>query len=163
MKLIQLGGNRYKDKPVRGYVMVDDEDFEVLNKFEWYMHNGYASRSIKQPDGRYKSFRMARIIMGATSGQLVDHIDRNKLNNQRHNLRFADKSINSINRERQSNNKSGFRGVHFEKQTKKWRAEIHSYDRHIRLGRFSNPKDAALAYNKVAREIFGDVAYQNVV
>lgn len=163
MKFIQLGGNRYKDKPIRGYTMVDNEDFDFLSEFDWYIHNGYACCHIKQQDGQYKTTRMARLIMNASIGQLVDHIDRDKLNNQRNNLRFANKSINSLNRDLQSNNKSGFRGVHFEKQTNKWRAELHSYDKHIRLGRFVDPKEAALAYNKAAKEFFGDFAVLNVV
>ncbi len=143
--------------------MVDDEDYEELKKFNWYDSHGYATCNIKQENGSYKHFRMSRMLMKAKVDDLIDHIDRNKLNNQKSNLRFANKSINSINRNLQKSNKSGFRGVHFDSHSKKWRAEIHHYDKHIRLGRFSDIKDAAIAYNDKAKELFGEFAYLNKI
>lgn len=91
----------------------------------------------------------------------VDHIDGNRLNNQRHNLRLATKSQNGANRGAPSNNKSGFKGIHFDKFNNKWRAEIWCNNKRKRIGRFERIEDAVIAYNETAKELFGEFAYLN--
>lgn len=159
MKLIQLGGNRYKNKGVRGYAMVDDADYEMLSKHAWFLStSGYAIKS--NWDIRKSGHTvMTRLLLECPDGMFVDHIDGNRLNNQRSNLRLATKSQNGANRGAPSNNKSGFKGVHFDKFNNKWRAEIWCNNKRKRIGRFERIEDAARAYNETAKELFGEFAY----
>ena len=122
-------------------------DFEFLNKWKWCIGDtGYAQRSQyrKIRVGKYacKVIKMHRIINGTPKGFLTDHINRNKLDNQRKNLRTANKSINTLNRDAPQNNKSGRKGVHFEKWSKKWRAGIGINGKQIKSRRFANIQDA---------------------
>lgn len=94
-------------------------------------------------------------------GELVDHIDRDGLNNRRSNLRLATTSQNMQNRPRQKNNSSGYKGVTFHKKRGEWRAKISVNGVTNNLGIFSSPEAAARAYDAAAREHFGEFAYLN--
>jgi hypothetical protein len=74
--------------------LVDDQDFDFLSQWTWRLHRmGYATR------GAYKiRFYMHRVIIGAKPGEIVDHINRNKLDNRRSNLRIVDTFEHSRNR-----------------------------------------------------------------
>src|SRR5204863_9695346 len=70
--------------------LVDDQDFDLVSKFKWFRHKeGYAVSTVTLPDGRKGSLLMHRLILGAKKGQLTDHEDWNRLNNQRYNIRIA--------------------------------------------------------------------------
>lgn len=86
---------------VRGWALVDREDFDALDKYSWHLSDrGYARRSERQPDGRVRTVRMARQIMGLDFGDPaeVDHKNREKLDNRRENLRLTDRTGNNRNR-----------------------------------------------------------------
>ena len=159
MKKIQLNGNRYRNNPVRGYVLVDDDDYLYLTQFKWHVSwNGYAKRTIVKNKGNFGMVTMARDVMGATIGEFIDHIDGNKLNNQKNNLRFATKSQNGMNRKAPRHNISGYKGVYFDSPTKKWRAEIGFGGARKKLGRFLFIEDAVRAYNIAAKKYHGEFA-----
>ena len=121
--------------------IVDDEDFEELNKWKWGLStSGYAMRQI--PGGR---IWMQRLLNKTPEGLITDHINRNKLDNRKCNLRNADKRINSINRDKPCNNKSGYKGVYFDTWSKSWRAEVRVMGKKITLGRFEDIQDAVNA------------------
>lgn len=89
--------------------IVSDDDFEEIAKRKWcFSGNGYA---ITHTVNRRKEF-MHRVIMKADPGQLIDHINRDSLDNRRENLRFSNKSLNSHNAGAHKNSKSGIRGVY---------------------------------------------------
>lgn len=90
----------------------------------------------------------------------VDHIDRNPLNNCIENLRMATCRQNGINRPRQKNNTSGYKGIIWVKTHKKWCAKIKYNQKNIHLGYFDNIENAREAYNTKAKELFGEFAYQ---
>lgn len=102
-----------------------------------------------------------RLVLGAKKGQIVDHINGNPLDNRRANLRLATRSQNLFNRGRPKHNTSGFKGVHFCKRTKRYRASIRANNRVVRLGRFDTAAKAARAYDKAARVHHGDFAQLN--
>jgi hypothetical protein len=78
--------------------IVDDADYHWLCQWRWvFSSNGYAMRTVTD-NGRRRFFQMHRVIMGAQPGQLVDHIDGNRLNNTRDNLRIVTHSQNNWNR-----------------------------------------------------------------
>jgi hypothetical protein len=146
--------------------IVDDEDFEELNKHKWYAHkNGthWYVRRYAKINGRYKKVFMHREILHAPTGIGVDHKDNDGLNNLKTNIRLANKVENSRNRGPNKNNKSGFKGVSWRKDNQKWEAMIEYSQKHIHLGKFSTKEEAALAYNKAAIQYFGEFAYLNAL
>ena len=159
MKEIKLY-NRNKD--INGIVFVDDEDYEQLNKHAWHLCHDYAQTNIKI-DNKYKLKRMHRLIMGEPEGFEIDHIDNNGLNNQKENLRIVTRQQNSMNQITTKSGTSKFKGVSFNTYKKKWTAQIDFNKNHYYLGVFKNEEDAALAYNKKAKELFGEYAYLNII
>jgi hypothetical protein len=70
------------------YAEIDVEDYELVSQYTWHMRDGYAVTKAKLPDGRRATLQMHRLIMGTTDPfVIVDHKDRNRLNNTRSNLR----------------------------------------------------------------------------
>jgi len=137
----------------KGYkAIVDDEDFSRLARFKWQVHitghgNIYATRH---------NVAMHRIIMNAPRGKLVDHINGNGLDNRRANLRICTNAENMRNRHAQRNSTSGYRGVTWDKERKLWTAAIVINNRHITIGRFPDKESAARAYDKKAKEVWGE-------
>ncbi len=149
----------------RGMVaIVDDADYEFVNQWKWYAlcckNNFYAARSV-QVSGRQKTLKMHRILAGAAEGQDVDHKDRCTLNNQRCNLRICNNSQNQANKGMLRNNTSGFKGVSFNKNTKRWRARLTYQGQHFALGYFDDKISAAQAYDVAAKKAFGDFSLTN--
>ena len=148
------------------YAVVDKEDFEWLNSLKWqYDVHGYATRGYWIKGGKGKTIKtyLHRFVMGNPKNKRIDHINRNKLDCRKVNLRIATHSENLMNRVAPKGNKSGYKGVIFDKSRKKWRAEIKHLYKSYYLGRFITRKEAALAYNQAAKEYFGEFAYQNQI
>lgn len=143
------------------FAIVDDEDFEELSKFNWCAFRGrytfYAMRKVPV-NGKEKVLQLHRAILKPLDSQQVDHRDGNGLNNVRSNLRLATHSQNKMNSKRYKNNKSGFKGVFWDRRDKKWRAEIRFNGNCKPLGYFSNPEDAYAAYCAAATELHGSFA-----
>lgn len=151
-------------KLLKGLVaLVDDEDFERINAFKWSFHkegrSEYAVSSIKI-ENKYKQFRMHRMILSISDPKVfVDHIDGNGLNNTKANLRLATHKQNSRNYSKLfSTNTSGFRGVRFDKRqkTKPWKCTIKFENKNVHLGYFISAEEAAKAFDKAAKELFGE-------
>lgn len=142
--------------------LVSDDKFEYINQWKWCARkdnkNGkwYAIRK-----GFGKTILMHRVVINAGEGVLVDHRDGNGINNQSENLRTCTSSQNQANRGRQANNTSGFCGVVWNKELKKWRAYITVSKRQIHLKYHSDIEDAAKAHDKAAKEYFGEFAVLN--
>lgn len=179
MKLIKLNKfkeNKHKDAPK--FAQVDDEDFFKVNMYNWNAIKGdscfYATAGIKNNlTGKRQMVQMHRFIMNLTDPKtFVDHADRNGVNNQKINLRIATHSQNNINRGFNKNLFSIYKGVTL-KKTKhtlkhgikkeyySWTASIGFQNKKIHIGCFKNELDAALAYDKKAKELFGEFAYLN--
>lgn len=95
---------------------------------------------------------------------VIDHRNRNSLDNRRSNLRICTIQLNNANRRKQSKPcTSQFKGVYFNKQYSRWMARIKYWKKYIFLGRFDEEKDAARAYNKKAKELFGEFACLNKI
>lgn len=138
------------------FALVDDEDFEELSKYKWYYSCGYARRTGPRP--RQERIYMHRTIMNPPKDKLIDHINHDTLDNRKNNLRISTKSTNGMNRGKNKNNSSGYKGVHFKKDKNKWCARITIERKIIFLGYFNNPLDASLAYNNAAINIHKDFA-----
>lgn len=144
------------------FAIVDDDDFEDLTKHKWYyMPIGYAGRHSKlsDPEGSGKFIYMHRVIMNALPKQEVDHVNHDKLDNRRINLRLASSRQNKCNTNLRINNKSGLKGVSWSKRRKLWTAQVKvSVGRTQNLGYYDNKYDAYAAYCSVARELYGEFA-----
>jgi len=100
--------------------------------------------------------------MGEPNGVEIDHIDGDRLNNCFNNLRLATSAQNQQGFQRKRVKcTSKFRGVCWDKEQQKWRAQLGCRDRTYNLGRFHSEKDAALAYDIAARNFFGKFATPN--
>jgi hypothetical protein len=146
--------------------LVDDEDYARLNEFRWFAHKSrktfYAFRNYR--DTQRRIGLMHREILGAAPGQMVDHRNRNGLDNQRANLRFATVQQNNHNAALRADNATGFKGVHCRTRTKsarKYQAYIAFGGRVEYLGVYEDAAQAAHAYDARARELFGEFAHTN--
>lgn len=151
MKKIQLGGH-IKGRDIKGYALVDDKDFESLNKYKWFIHAGYVARK-----SNYKTISMHREIMQTPKGLLTDHINHNPLDNRRLNLRVCTFSQNNMNRRKYGEFSSTFKGVYWSRASKRWGVKIEN--NHI--GYFDKELHAAMAYDLNAIELFTDFADLN--
>lgn len=145
--------------------MVDDENFEFLNQWNWHAHKQGKTYYAKRVTGKnYKvtMIHMHRVVMGNPPPNIfVDHIDGNGLNNQKRNLRLCTKAQNGMNRTKQANNTSGYKGVRRDKERNKWIAQIKINQKNRFIGRFDSREEAARAYDAKALELFGEFAYTN--
>jgi hypothetical protein len=140
-----------------GITLVDDEDFEALSQFAWLRTNhGYVIRYV----GKTTIVRMHRAVMDLAldDRRCVDHINGNKLDNRKCNLRICTRAENNRNRGLNRNNTSGFRGVIWLKTDKRWEARIKSNGKTLYLGRFDTAEFAAEAYKIAAKELYGEFA-----
>jgi hypothetical protein len=148
--------------------LVDDEDYEKLTKINWYYRReGYAVGNLPSPEkGVYPKVLMHRYILDAPKGTQVDHINGNKLDNRKENLRIANASTNKANDGLRSTNTSGHKGVtkaSGSRKRKPWVAQIKVNYEHIHLGYYATTEEAAKAYNEAALKYFGEFAKLNVV
>ena len=152
------------------YAIVDPERYEELAKHKWFAARSerglYAVRVVKAEKGsraRRKTVRMHQVVLRPPKGKFIDHINHNSLDNRLANLRVVTNQQNTWNaRKRRHNCTSRYKGVHWSKTKKKWRAMITCNDRLIFIGDFDREKAAAMAYDAKARELFGDYASLNM-
>lgn len=141
--------------------LVDDEDYEELNKFKWYANElrktHYAMRHMK---GSHKTIiLMHRVIMNCPNGMFIDHIDHNGLNNQKSNLRIVTNRQNIQNHNIIKSSK--YVGVSLDKYSKKWIASIRINKKTKYIGGFDNELDAHKAYLNKLKEI-GEIFVDNI-
>lgn len=144
--------------------LVDDEDFKKVSQFKWQAQFSgkvwYAKRGIWKRNNKNNS--TAFLHQFITGAQSTDHKDGDGLNCQRDNLRSATKQQNAwakqVKRRRAS---SIYRGVSWSAPRSKWVASIKVSGRTLGLGRFASETQAAKAYDKAAREHYGEFASPN--
>lgn len=141
----------------KGVALVDDEDFEYLSKFTWYAHTtGYVTTSIKG-----KTILMHRFIMQPKKNFIIDHRNRNKLDNRKINLRICSQSQNLSYKIKSEGTTSIYNGVHYDKDRNKWSATIKINKSNVFIGRFDKQRHAAIARDIWAKELHGEFARLN--
>lgn len=149
-------------------VLMDDEDFSSLPKgCEFSIDkDGYALIKWFNTELRKRvSSRLHRWVMHEPNGLIVDHINRNRTDNRKSNLRAVTPKQNTQSggpKVNLKNRTSRFKGVCFSKKTSKWQAGIKVNGKSIYLGQYDTEIEAALAYDKSAKEHFGEYAFTNV-
>lgn len=149
------------------FTTVGPRDYKYLSQWKWYYDKsrpgGYAVRTDNLNKRKIYMYRAILERMGCKNFAQTDHIDQDKLNNYRSNLRPATARQNSCNCGKQKSNTSGYIGVSWYKWRKKWRAYIYVNGKQKFLGYFEDIKDAARAYNKAALKYHGEFAVLNKV
>lgn len=143
----------------QGYVaLVDDEDFEALNRWSWHAHasstNIYA---VRRPRSGW--IRLHRLVMNAPAGMAVDHRDGDTLNCTKANLRICTAQHNNWNRAKRVDAAHPYKGI--QPHRRKWRARICANRVIENLGAYRTAEEAARAYDAAAIRLFGEFARLN--
>lgn len=146
---------------VKGHkVLIDKSDIDFFNTYSWHIVNGYVVRS-KRLNEKIIQISMHNNLMNPPIGYEVDHINRNKLDNRRSNLRIVTHAQNCQNRRKSSRNTSGFIGIRKKKGRNKWEVQVTVMGKHYYVGYFSDIKEAVRARDTKALELHGEYAQLN--
>jgi len=137
------------------FFIVDDDDADFLKHWGWWIDGHGYVRLLGT-----SSF-LHRILTQAPDDVIVDHMNRNPLDNSRQNLRLCSQNQNSKNRRISKNNTSGYKGVSFKKDCGLWYAHIGFNGKRIHLGYFKTALEAADAYDASAIRFHGSFAATN--
>jgi len=145
--------------------IIDSSDWIKVKDFNWgygFGGSGYAGTNI---GGRknHKQLLLHRFIMDTPKGMVTDHINGNKLDNRRKNLRICTQAENSMNCRKNIIKSSKYKGVSWFKRDKCWRAYINLNRRQIHIGYFTKETDAVKAYNKQAIKVHKTFANLNSI
>jgi hypothetical protein len=146
------------------FALIDNEDFERISQYHWCFDGRYVIANPSKPKNIIKRIYLHRLIMNTIDGFETDHINRNKLDNRKINLRVCTHIENS--QHKILYNKYGYKGISFMKEngrTKKWRSRIKVNTKEILLGYFLTAEKAAKAYNNAATKYFGKFAILNSI
>lgn len=146
---------RNKKHEIIDYVIVSKEDYDSLNKFKWSKNKGgYATGKINGKCWRMHRYIYIEILGNDIPSSIhVDHIDRNKLNNSRDNLRHDDKNyLQYRNKTKLKNATSKYYGVSFFKNVNKWNAQFSFNNRKEKSFYYDNELHAAWHYNLLAKQ-----------
>lgn len=162
MSLIELTQGRF--------AVVDDEDYEVLSRFNWCFNAGYAYTRwpSKKAKSGYSMISMHRFLLGAPHGKEVDHINNDGIDNRRENLRLCTRRQNCANTRTYKNKfRSKYRGVarcqYKGVEHGGWQAHIRVNGKLLYLGTYKTPEEAAEAFDKAATKYNGEFAKLNFV
>ena len=134
--------------------IVDDKDYKYLSLYKWrYNTTGYATRT-------FRSISMSRVIMRASHGEYVDHINGDKLDNRRANLRIVTNKQNSWNQKNPILKTSV--GVSLMPKTNRWRAYYSVGKKQIWIGSFPDKESAMRARDKEILKIHGEFSVTNM-
>lgn len=149
-------------------VLIDDKDWPRIKNYKWCVEYRYGRlKSIittVRKNGERKNVRLHKLL---TNYSYCDHINGNVLDNRKKNLRRVSHSENMQNRKTGVNNKCGYKGVYpvlyRDKNTIKYKAQIGFRKKQIHIGTYNTAAQAALAYNKAAKQLHGEFAKLNAV
>jgi len=149
--------------------LIDDEEWDRVKQYKWFASkakNGntfYAQTHVHLENGKRTTLQLHRLLMDAEKRHIVDHQDRNGLNCQKYNLRFATRNQNCRNQGIRSDNSSGYKGVSKTNLGKQWSSYIYIDGKQKFLGKYSDKESAARAYNEAAIKYFGEFAVLNTI
>lgn len=145
-------------------ILFDLEDYDKIKDYSWHVQKHNRTGLYKNVTGtiKGKDTKMHRVILGVDDPSIIiDHINRNPLDNRKSNLRFCTMQQNSFNSRAREGRK--YKGICQYRDGKRWVAKIRFNGKDYHLGIFDTPELAALAYNDKAKEFYGEFAYLNDV
>lgn len=142
-RLIPLMGRNGR---CRGMTLVDIEDYDAARGHRWHLSTGYAVR-LEKTDGYAVAMPLHRLILGLDPSNPLhtDHINRDRLDNRRENLRAVTHAENMRNKPSANGSSSRYRGVRWQRDKQRWRSEIKVEGRKVFLGYFDAEEDAGHA------------------
>lgn len=141
----------------RTEIIIDTDDITKVNKYTWRVNkNGYAITEFRKDINKTKRIQIHRLINNTPNGLSTDHINRNRLDNRKCNLRSCTSSQNAMNVEKYRGKTSKAKGVDYVAKDKSWRARISKNGVRITLGYFKNEEDAIKERLKAEKEVFGE-------
>jgi hypothetical protein len=148
-------------------VKMDDDTYELIKDRSWYLDTkGYLCRK-QMVDGKYKFVYLHKMLCPVKEGNYVDHIDNDKLNNQRENLREATPAQSACNTRRNRKGASQYKGVskvvskYKDKEYVTWTARVKKDGKVVYNKGFKTEIEAAKAYDIEAEKAHGEFAYKN--
>lgn len=143
------------------FTIVDNKDYEWLNQWKWSFHSqGYAQRG-SSVNGKKTNLKMHRVILNAPKGIVVDHRNGDKLDNRRANIRLCTQAQNLWNAGISKQNKSGYKGVFWEKKTRRFIVRIRNRKDNLYLGSYRNLLEAVIVWNEAAKKYHREFARLN--
>lgn len=159
-KVIPLHGKYGQGK----VALVDDADFNELSQQKWYVSpQGYAYCHLAEFRRGGKPIFMHTTVAQVAPGFDTDHVNGDKLDNRRANLRQATRSQNNQNSRPRIGGLSDYKGVGFHRRSGYWYADIRANSKNKRIGYFETERQAAVAYNQEAAKLFGEFACLNEI
>lgn len=147
--------------PIYEEVLVDADDFDRLTAWKWHLVRCRRESGLRvfNAKGRY----LHTVVMDAPKGMVVDHIYHRTLDNRKSQLRVCTTRDNNVNRRPRGGKASRFKGVYRSERTGKWFVHAGPRGGRVYIGGFDSEAEAAQAYNDLARQLYGSMAYQNSV
>lgn len=160
-KMIKINDYVFNDEYVVGITYntkkqfcVDIKDFEKIKKFCW-REDGYGYIVTSKNN---KNIKLHHLILNLPSGKVVDHINHDKTDNRKQNLRICSTQQNNFNTIIPKNNTSGFKGVYWSKERNKWVAKIGYNYKNIHLGYFDDKREAIKTRINAEKYFYGEYA-----
>ncbi len=143
------------------FALIDPDDFAKINQHKWLCcSRGYARRTVYGDSKKWQAY-MHKEIIEIPDGMFTDHINGNRLDNRKCNLRAVDRKQNGRNRRKHIKGSSEYKGVSWSQGKKKWIARITITEKQVELGAFDSQFEAAVVYNHAANKYFGEYAHLN--
>ncbi len=143
--------------------IVDIDDYKTISQYSWFFNKGGYAETVDSKNNR-KHYLMHRFIMSSPRNKEVDHINGNKLDNRKINLRHCTRQENGRNVTKKTGTSSVYKGVSLNIQRGKykyWFAAIKKDKKAYSIGTFKTEIQAAMAYDIWAKELFGEFAKLN--
>lgn len=146
-------------------IVDDDADLGIFSHRKWKLQkNGYVALNQRYGPRKLNKSRciyLHRLICGAVDGQEVDHINHDKLDNRRDNLRVVSSAENHMNLKMNPRNTSGFTGVTYDLARKKWMVALNANGKCVFRKRFTTAEEAARAYDEAKLKFHGAIGEFN--
>lgn len=145
-----------------GYAVIDVTDLDLVKNIAWTLDlRGYA---VGTPAGRGNNIPLHRLLVYGLheKGGATDHVNGDKMDNRRKNLRKCITKENARNTKLAKNNTTGFKGVN-QTPEGRWKAKIMAERKSIHIGHYDTKEEAAAAYNAAALILHGEFASPNAI
>ncbi len=151
------------------YAMIDDEDYPYISRFKWFLNTKkdnfgvnyyYASRRIGT-QGKRTEVYMYQFLIALPAFDCIIFKNKNTLDYRKKNLVAGTFSLRLIRAAKRKNLHSQYKGVTYRPYRKLYEARVAKNGKQYYCGSFNNEESAAKAYDKKAKELYGELAYQN--